>query len=288
MHRRHFLTRAAGLAALPLAAVPASAAAVPGLIDTNVSLGEWPARPSWARRPADLVARLRRHGVTSAWTGDLDSILQTDTAGANARLAAACAQEGAGVLVPFGTINPTLPDWEEDVRRCREVHRMPGVRLHPNYHGYGLDDARFLRLLELATRFGLLVQIAVTIEDDRSQNPALRAAPVQPAPLAESVERVPGARVMLLNGTTRLYGSAIPLVQRLNRSGVRFEIATLEGVAGIAGLLQKVPDLHLCFGSHTPYFYFEAALLKLAESDLTPAQLAAIRHGHAHSALSLS
>lgn len=284
MQRRHFLTGAAGLAALPFAT--GAAAAPAGLIDTNVSLGDWPVRRSWVGRPADLVAKLRRHGVTSAWTAAFEGVLQTDVAGANARLAAACAQEGAGVLVPFGTVNPTLPDWEDDLRRCREVHRMPGVRLYPNYQGYTLDDPRFARLLEVATRLGLLVQIAVTLEDDRSQNPILTAAPVQPAPLADVLEKVRGARVMLLNGTSRLYGGAIPLVQRLNRQGALFEIATLEGTAGIEGLLQKVPDLRLCFGSHTPYFYFEAALLKLAESELSAAQLEAIRHAHARAALS--
>lgn len=287
MHRRHFLTGAAALAALPLA--PGAARSdPPELIDTNVSLGDWPTRRSWVGRPADLVAKFRRHGVTSAWTASFEGVLHTDIAGANARLAAACAREGGGILVPFGTVNPTFPDWEDDLRRCRETHRMPGVRLYPNYHGYALDDARFVRLLELATRLGVLVQVTLTMEDDRSQNPVLTAPPVQPAPLADVLEKVRGARVMLLNGTSRLYGGAIPLVQRLTRSAAWFEIATLEGVAGIDGLLQKVPDLRLCFGSHTPYFYFEAALLKLQESDLTATQLAAISHAHARAALKTS
>ena len=255
-----------------------------GLIDTNVHLSHWNTRHSWATTPAILAARLRRHGVTSAWVGTYEGVLHTDLAGANTRLANACATQ-ADLLRPFGTVNPTFPDWEEDLRRCHEVHRMPGVRLFPNYHGYQLDDPRFVRLLDLASQRRLLVQLMVTVEDDRSQNPALTAAPVQTAPLADVLERLPGARVMLLNATTRLLGSGIPLVQRFTKAGVLFEIATLEGVAGIEVLLQKVPDIRLCFGSHTPYFYFEAALLKLEESALTPSQLAAIRHLHARSAL---
>ena len=65
-----------------------------------------------------------------------------------------------------------------------------------------------------------------------------------------------------------LFGAGLPLLQRLSRAGVLMEIATLEGVAGIEQLLARAPAARLCFGSHSPYFYFEAALLKLQESAL--------------------
>ncbi|MCX6955302.1 MAG: amidohydrolase family protein [Verrucomicrobia bacterium] len=283
MQRRQFLLRTAAVAALPT--IASGAPASDGLIDTNVWLGHWPIRRSWADSPTKLVARLRSHGVTSAWAGSFDAALHTDIAGVNARLAEVCAREGGGLLVPFGTVNPALPDWEDDLRRCAEVHKMPGVRLLPNYHGYALDDARFARLLDLATQRGLLVQIALTMEDDRSQNPAFAAAPVVPAPLADLVEKNRAARVMLLNATSRLLAASNPLLKRLSAAGVLVETATLEGAAGIEGLLKAVPGLRLAFGSHTPYFYFEAALLKLQESALTAEQLTAIRSGHARAAL---
>lgn len=162
---------------------------------------------------------------------------------------------------------------------------MPGVRLFPNYHGYALDDARFARLLDLATQRKLLVQIALSIEDDRSQNPALMAPPVNVGPLPDVLARVPGARVMLLNSGSRVLGSRTPVLQRLTEAQVFFEIAALEGLAGIEATLQKVPGLRLAFGSHTPYFYLEAALLKLQESALTPAQLKSICREHARAAL---
>jgi uncharacterized protein len=217
--------------------------------------------------------------------GSFDAALHSDLASVNARLAEACAREGAGLFSGFGAINPTLPDWEDDMRRCAEVHRMPGVRLLPGYHGYSLDDPRFARLLSLAAARRLLVQIAVTMEDDRSQNPMLTAAPVNLAPLPGVLEKIPGARVMLLNATSRLFATGVPLLQKLAHAGVLVEVATLEGVAGIEQLLARAPAARVCFGSHAPYFYFEAALLKLQESALTPAQLTAVRHGHARAAL---
>jgi hypothetical protein len=284
MLRRTFLAAAgsAALPALPAASAPAASA---GLVDTNVSLFDWVVRRSWADSPARLVEKLRRHGVTAAWTGSHEGVLHTDLAGVNARLADACRQHGAGVLVPFGSVNPTFPDWEDDLRRCHEVHRMPGIRLHPNYHGYTLDDARFARLLQRATDRGLRVQIAVSIEDERSQNPILAALPVAPGPMLDLLPKIPGARVMLLNATSRVFGQAA-LLQKLAAARVLLELATLEGAAGIATVLQRAPQLPLTFGSHAPYFYFEAALLKLQESPLDAASLAAIRHGHAHAFLS--
>lgn len=286
MDRRTFLTTAAAAAASTAglrAAAPPEAAGE--LIDTNVTLSDWVVRRSGVERPEQLVAKLRGHGVTTAWVGSFEGVLHSDIAGVNERLARACAREGAGVLQPFGTVNPTFPDWEDDLRRCHEVHRMRGVRLFPNYHGYTLEDARFRRLVELSAQRGLLVQIALGIEDDRSQNPALTAAPVAAAPLPELLGKIRGARVMLLNASSRILGPANPLLKRLAAAGVSFEIATLEGVAGIELLLRAQPDVRLCFGSHTPYFYFASAWLKLTESALTPAQLHAVRSGHARAAL---
>ncbi len=285
MNRRRFLGGLAATAAIAPALRAAAQADGSALTDTNVWLGHWPTRRAWAETPAQLAAKLRSHDVTSAWLGNFDAALHSDIAGANARLAETCAREGAGLFAAFGTVNPALPDWEDDLRRCAEIHRMPGVRLLPSYHGYGLDDSRFARLLALAAQRRLLVQIAVTMEDDRSQNPMLTAAPLNLAPLADVLEKNPAARVMLLNATSRLYGAGVPLLQKLARAGVLVEIATLEGIAGIEQLLARAPAARVAFGSHAPYFYFESALLKLQESALSPAQLAAVRHGHARTAL---
>src|SRR5437762_1490044 len=116
MERRTFLATAAlAAASVPVsrAAEKPAARAASGdgeLIDTNVYLSSWAVRRSWAETPAQLVEKLRRHGVTSAWTGSFEGVLHTDMASVNARLAEACAREGGGVLRAFGTVNPALPD----------------------------------------------------------------------------------------------------------------------------------------------------------------------------------
>ena len=62
---------------------------------------------------------------------------------------------------------------------------------------------------------------------------------------------------------------------------VYVEISMLEGVGGVANLLAQVPLNRVLFGSHAPFFYFQAALLKLKESPLPEQQLQAIRRENA-------
>jgi predicted TIM-barrel fold metal-dependent hydrolase len=209
---------------------------------------------------------LRRHGVVQAWAGSFDGVFHKDVAGVNARLTDECRTRGKNLLLPFGTVNPRLPDWEEDLRRCHEEYRMPGIRLHPNYHGYRLDDPAFVRLLHLASERGMIVQIAAWMEDERHQNPLMRVPAVDPAPLAKALDELRDVRIVMLN-TVHVPGDKrlSPLVE----SGqVFFDLAKLELIEGLALLLKHTSVERLVFGSYSPTFYFESTALKLRESVL--------------------
>ncbi len=287
--RRTFL-KAAALAAsaetvadsLHVAAASSSSAGgspPAGLIDVNVNLSRWPCRRLLLDDTAKLVARLRRDGVIQAWAGSFDGLLHKNLGAVNARLAEECRARGDGLLIPFGSVNPMLPDWEEDLRRCAQRHRMPGIRLHPNYHGYKLDNPLFARLLRLAVEHHLLVQLALCMEDERMMNPLLRVPEVNPAPLMQLVKQTPGLRLVLLN--TRAPIAVEGLVALSTGGEVCLEIAMLEGTGGVERLLRRVALSRLCFGSHAPFYYFESAALKLKESALNAEQLRAIRQANA-------
>lgn len=277
MNRRHFLqtSLAATAAAGSFAHRAEGADDFPGIIDSNVSLFHWPFR----RLPLDdsekLVKKLRSLGVTKALAASFEGVFHRDLDTANARLVAECARFPD--LVPIGTVNPALPGWESDLDRCAAEFRMPGVRLFPSQQGYALDTTLFARLLERATAAGLLVQIAVTLEDARTQPESLVAPDVDLAPLAEAMKNAPKARVQLLNLRPRASQvAALAAIPNLH-----FDTARADGSDGVASLVKAAGSERVLFGTHAPFLIPEAALIRVHESALTSAPLHAVLRDNA-------
>lgn len=103
---------------------------LPGIIDTNVNLLEFPFRRLKYGETKALVSKLRHHRITQAWTGCFEALLHKDIDGVNSRLTEECRAYWNDMLLPFGTMNITWPDWEEDIRRCHEVYKMQGIRIY--------------------------------------------------------------------------------------------------------------------------------------------------------------
>jgi predicted TIM-barrel fold metal-dependent hydrolase len=255
----------------------------PPLVDVNVSLARWPFRRVRGDEPAELVARLRKAGVSEAWAGSFDGLFHRDLAAVNRRLADDCRGPGKGLLVPFGSVNPTLPDWEEDLRRCQEDLKMPGVRLHPNYHGYKLDHPTFAKLLALAAERGLVVQLVLSMEDERSQNPVFRVPHVDTEPLDKLVKATPTLRMVVLNAFRSLRPESAAALASAGQ--VWFDLAMLEGTSGVPNLVEKVGGDRLLFGSHFPLFVLESALLKLREAELAGAIVKRVQSENARAVL---
>jgi predicted TIM-barrel fold metal-dependent hydrolase len=256
---------------------------VSDIIDVNVNLSRWPFRRLPCDETSTLVKKLRSHDIDQAWAGTFDGLLHKDISSANARLAEECREHGRGILIPFGSINPTLPDWEEDLRRCHEVHKMRGIRLNPNYHSYKLSDPIFAKLLEAVEKRGLIAQLAVSMEDRRSQHPLVQVPNVDLTPLPDLLKQFPKLKIVLLNSLQYVNGQL--LLRLAATEQISFDIATLEGVGGIGKLIQQISASKILFSSNAPYFYYESALLKVKESALTEIQAKSILAGNAKALL---
>ena len=128
--RRKFISAmsASSLSAAIAATIPASGnithesadytGSNPDIIDTNVNLFNWPFRRMKYAETRSLVAKLRKHRITQAWAGNFEALFSKSIRQINARLVEECRTNGEGILIPFGTVNPAWPDWEEDLRRA--------------------------------------------------------------------------------------------------------------------------------------------------------------------------
>jgi predicted TIM-barrel fold metal-dependent hydrolase len=264
LNRRDLLNLSATAAAASVLAGSSSTAAQDDapirIVDSNVSLFDWPFRKLPLSDPDQLLKTLNSLGVTEAWAGSFEGVLHRDISSVNRRLVEACEKRKG--LIPIGSVNLELPDWEEDVRRCFHENDMPGVRLHPNYHGYLLVDSRFIRLLKLAAAEKRFIQIAVLIEDTRTQHPSLQTPDVDLLHLSDVMRAIPGAVVQLLNWRPR----GVELEELAKTKGVYFDTSRVEGTDGVPNLIEKLPHGRVLFGSHAPFLIPQAAMIRVHES----------------------
>ncbi len=244
MKRRSLLKAAAAVTAISPAAVDGEGALT--IIDSNVSLFRWPFR----RLPLDstekLVEKIHELGIGSAMAGSFEGVFQRDLSAVNARLAEECAKYPE--LHPIGSVNPTARDWKQDFFECVENHEMAGIRLHPGYHGYGLDHSSFAELVGMAVEADVVVQVAVSLEDTRTHNEFVRVPDVDVSKMPD-----PGnGRIQLLNWKPR--GGIPPKVY--------FDTARIDGTDSLAKLLTTVSPHRILFGTHAPLLIPEAALIR--------------------------
>ncbi len=238
----------------------------PPIIDTNISLFQWPFRRLPLDRTDVLMSKLKSLGVVQAWASSFEGLLHRDIAGVNRRLAAEC--RGYAELVPIGCVNPRSPNWQDDFRRCIEDHHMPGIRIYPNYHGYTLNAPRFRQLLQQASDSGTLIQLAATMEDTRTQHALVRVPEVDLKPLESLLQNIGGVQLQILNLRQR----AAAVEQLASVPGVFFDTARVDGTDGLPNLVRSVPAGRVLFGSHAPFLIPEAALIRVHESGQLPSE----------------
>jgi hypothetical protein len=117
------------------------------------------------------------------------------------------------------------------------------------------------------------------MEDIRTQHPLMRVPPVDLSPLSQIVKSAPTIRLMLLNWWPAMRVQQIRTL--VGATPLYFDFAMLEGIEGVARLVEQVPPDRVLFGSNFPLFNFEAALLKMQESGLPEVTKAMLFEGNA-------
>lgn len=66
-------------------------------------------------------------------------------------------------IITFGGMHPDYPGYKQELKRLRE-NGIPGIKLHPAYQNIDLDDPRFLRIIECAQEYGMIILIHAGID----------------------------------------------------------------------------------------------------------------------------
>lgn len=261
----------------------------PSITDTNINLFKWPFRRMKYEDTNSLTAKLLQHRITKVWAGSFEAVFSKSINEVNSRLAEECRKSRKVSFVPLGAVNIGWPDWEEDLRRCHEVHKMPGIRIYPAYQTYDLTHEDFPKLVGLASERGMIIQIVGTLEDTRVQHPIVASRDITFEPILDAMKKNPKAKVQLLSWND--YVNNDLLKKFVSETTVMFDISWLESTGGLGrlidgnswnGMRTPVPVERIMFGSYAPYFPVESAMMKLFESPLTLQQLTSVMNMNAN------
>ena len=255
------------------------------LVDLNCYLGEWPFRRYPCTTVDRLLTRMNTLRIERAAVSRLENVFLKDCLVGNRELAALIAPH-ADRFVPFYTVNPAFPGWEDDLALCQEELGLApgagGIQLHPNYHAYDLAGGAAAALLGRVQDAGLPVRVATGLEDPRTQHWLVQVPPVANATLASAIAAFPALRWIIAGLST---GPILSLWRELadhRPPEVVFDLALVQGPLDECALLvESVGADRLVFGTNLPLTIAESPLLALQYADLPEAVKAQICRGNA-------
>lgn len=63
---------------------------------------------------------------------------------------------GVGGIVALGALHPDQRDWKDELKRIRDAG-LAGIKLHPDYQDFYVDEPRMLPVYEACVRMGLVI-----------------------------------------------------------------------------------------------------------------------------------
>jgi predicted TIM-barrel fold metal-dependent hydrolase len=186
-----------------------------------------------------------------------------------------------GILC-FGGVHPDQPDVFDELRHIVELG-LPGIKLHPDYQGFYIDDPRAVRVIRRATELGLLVLLHTGLD-------AGKPSPVHAPPerTARALDQLDGERIILAHGGGwHMWEESL---RRLAGRKVYMDMAMVPGYAEnsiLLQLLEKHGVDRLLFGSDSPWEHPKRQAERIHALGLSPAEEQALLDGNARRLLGL-
>lgn len=229
-------------------------------IDVNVSSGLWPFQRFTIPTLKSLQAHLSEREICTALVSHLGTVFHPDPQPFNEELFA----ESAGLpsIRPVPVINPALPGWERELDFFLREHAPPAVKVLPSHHLYPLESAEVDQLAGRLLEAEVPLLLHLRLEDERGQYRGLNITGVPTAQIVGLHRRFPDLSLVCLNA---YLPEAISIAGETAET-VSFDIAFTEHGNTVDFLTEVIAPERLLFGSHTPFLYTEAALLKVRHS----------------------
>lgn len=242
------------------------------LVDVNL----WCDAPQGAAAAPDSARTwtdCERWGINEGWIASFRALFDADPLPVSLQVRRAVGDSPGIDLRWFATVNPRCGAIARAVRETREAG-FAGIRIYPPAHGYNLASTEFRELLERAWEAGLVVQLVVRIEDQRTQVPPGKWPDVDVDSLATLQLSGP---LVLLN----CYWRQLPPLLLANDK-VFLDTAVQEGLGPLDQAVAALggPD-RILLGTYSPVFTMAAGVLKLFETELSEDELGKIARSNA-------
>lgn len=233
------------------------------IIDSNAYLGGDPFRELKYGNIKGLLKLLDRTGIDKSIVSSMKSIYHTNHETGNLELFSKL-KKYPNRFVGLACINPTFPGAIKFMHLCYSKFGFRGLKLHPNYHGYGLTDEISLKLIEESAKLDWPVHIQMRMKDERMQHFLMQVAGTPVKDVLSVAELFPKVKFIL--------GGAKPreLPETYKYGNVYFENSFISGPQNIIReMVKQVGSARILFGTHMPLLYPEAALLMIRMADIS-------------------
>lgn len=235
------------------------------IIDINATLGHYPFRQLAATTPSAMLQLMDRWTIDRAVVSSLHSVFYRDAHRGNQELFEHV-QAHPNRFVGVATINPRYVGWRKDLDDCLDQMKMKAVTLVPAHHGYGLSEPPAQEAIKEIAKRNIPLLLTQRFEDRRQRHHWDVAEDLEQASVLELSRQHPELRLILSNWIA-LDGAKLKSAGWQGRILVDFARLHVLLHGDVGKLIDSLGIDAIAFGSHMPFDYTAAALVKLSNLD---------------------
>lgn len=252
-----------------------------GRIDVNVFLGSYPFRRVPGTTPLAVLAAMDRVSITQAWVSHLPSLFWKDPTEGNTWLYDVCEKEPRFRPVP--SVQPELAGWRETLAEARR-RKAVAVRCDPQFLGLDPTGTAVKDLVTACGESGLLLLMAVKLEDLRQRHPNDVAPDLPPSAVRALIRHHPAVRLVVTHAD-RGFMEEVHFGSTPDEAGrIWWDICWIWGPPEdhLATLVRTMGAGRFLFGTGMPLRIPENGPAKLDLSNLAESDRGMIEQGNAH------